>query len=99
MTLQTANIARDGRHMVTPCGFSDVQRCKPHWTTRGERGRWEAAGSRALADAERVAEAAQPGRKWMGLMKRSRANGVGPSPGVFFHQPPTGRMGGLCLYR
>ena len=56
-------------------------------------------GSRALADAEQVAEAAQPGRKWMGLMKRSRANVVGPSPGVFFHQPPTGRMGGLCHHR
>ena len=69
MTLQAANIARDGRHMVMPCGFSDVQRCKPHSTARGERGRRGAAGSRALADAERVAEAAQPGRKWTGLMR------------------------------
>ena len=56
-------------------------------------------GSRTLADAEQDAEAAQPGRKWMGLMKRSRANVVGPSPGAFFHQPPTGRMGGLCHHR
>ena len=43
VTLQAANIARDGRHMVTPCGFSDVQRCKPHWTAKGEA---RAAGGR-----------------------------------------------------
>ena len=30
-------------------------------------------GSWALADEEQLAEAAQPGRKWTGLMKRSRA--------------------------
>ena len=35
----------------------------------------------------------------MGLMKRSRANVVGPSPDVFYHQPPTGRMGDLCHRR
>ena len=54
-------------------------------------------GSRALADEEQVAEAAQPGSKGTGLMKRSRACVVDPSPGVFFHQPPTGRMGGLFV--
>ena len=46
--------------------------------------------SRALADAEQVAEAAQPGRKCMGLTKRSRANVVGPSPGVFSTNIPRG---------
>ena len=38
MTLQEANIARDGRHMVTPCSFSDVQGCKPHWTAKRSEG-------------------------------------------------------------
>ena len=56
-------------------------------------------GSLALADTEQFAEASQPGRKWTGLMKRCTACVVDPSPGVFFHQPPTGRMGGLCRYR
>ena len=32
----------------------------------------------------------------MGRMKWSRANVVDPSPGVFFHQPPKGRMGGFA---
>ena len=35
----------------------------------------------------------------MGRMKWSRANVVDPSPGVFFHQPPKGRIGGLCHRR
>ena len=49
--------------------------------------------------ARRGAEAARPGRKWTGLMKRRRACVVDLSLGVFFHQPPTGRMGGLCHHR
>ena len=67
--------------------------------TKGAVIQREGGRSRALADAEQVAEAAQPGRKWMGLMKRSRADVVDLSPDVFFHQPPTGRMGGLCHHR
>ena len=53
VTVQAANIARDGRHM----------------------------------------EATQSGGRWTGLMKRSGACVVDPSPGVFFYQPPTGKDG------
>ena len=55
--------------------------------------------SKSKEQAGRDAEAARPGRKWTGLMKWCRACVVDPSPGVFFHQPPTGRMGGLCHHR
>ena len=83
LTLQVSNIARDGRHVVEPRNFprhAEVYVPPDNW--RGMKARKDykepgynrdtaqgAAGSRALADAERVAEAAQPGRKWTGLMR------------------------------
>ena len=50
-----------------------------------------------IAKDGRHMEATHPGGRWTGLMKRSRARGVDPSPGVHAFSPTSyGRTGGLC---